>query len=60
MIARKISGTPRPVLPLTERISSPSIPRVDSISSRISSGRAACMSILFIAGTIARFALIAA
>ena len=54
MIARKTSGTPWPVLALTARISSGSMPSVCMISSLISSGRAACMSILFRTGTMAR------
>ena len=54
MIARNTSGTPSPVLALTARTSAGSIPRLTMISSLISSGRAACMSILFKTGTIAR------
>ena len=54
MIARKTSGTPWPVLALTARISAGSMPSVCMISSLISSGRAACMSILFSTGTMVR------
>ena len=54
MIARKTSGTPCPVLALMARTSAGSIPRLVRISSLISSGRDACMSILFSTGTIAR------
>ena len=54
MIARNTSGTPWPVLALTARISAGSMPSVCMISSLISSGRAACMSILFSTGTMVR------
>ncbi len=60
MIVRNSSGTPTPVLPLTASTSARSSPSVCSISSLTSSGRDACMSILFSAGMIVRLELIAA
>ena len=54
MMARKTSGTPCPVLALMARTSAGSMPRLVRISSLISSGREACMSILLSTGTIAR------